>query len=105
MKKFRFLLPIVVVLLGLLVVSPAFGASKKKTPPPQHQGPVISSVSANSITVAEEKTVRTFTITQFTEINVNGQKATIADLKPGMTVSITMGTDPTKASRINATGK
>jgi hypothetical protein len=105
MKKFRFLLSIVAILLGLLAMSPAFGASKKKSPPPQHQGPIISSVSANPITVAEEKTVRTFTITQFTEINVNGQKATVTDLKPGITVSITMGTDPPKASRINASGK
>jgi hypothetical protein len=105
MKKFRFMFSVVAILLGLLPISPAFGASKKKSPPPQHQAPVISSVSANSITVAEEKTVRTFTITLFTEINVNGQKATVTDLKPGMTVSITMGTDPAKASRINATGK
>jgi hypothetical protein len=105
MKTSRFVLPVVAVLLGLLTMSPALGASKKKAPPPSHPAPVISSVNANTITVAEEKTVRTFTITQFTEINVNGQRATIADLKPGMTVSITMGTDPTKASRINATGK
>lgn len=106
MKKFRFLFPFVAVLLGILTMSPAFGASKKKaSPPPLIKSPTISSVTATSITVSEEKVTKTFTITQFTEINVNGQRATVAELKPGMTVSITMGTDPTKASRINATGK
>jgi hypothetical protein len=35
---------------------------------------------------------------------VNGQKGTIADLKPGMTVSVTIGVDPTQASRVVATG-
>ena len=106
MKKSLSLLFVVSVLLGMLLGSPAFGASKKKaSPPPVYQPPVISSVTATSITVAEDKASKTFTITQFTEINVNGQRATVADLKPGMTVSITMGTDATRASRINATGK
>jgi hypothetical protein len=53
----------------------------------------------NVITVSEEKTTRAFIIAQFTEITVNGQRATIVDLKPGMTVSVTIGTDPTRASR------
>ena len=101
MKKFRVLLPLVAV--AVLSITPAFGASKKKPTPPPQQGLTISSVSANSITVTEGKTAKTLAITQFTEIIVNGQKATIAELKPGMTVSVTLGTDPTRASRINAT--
>jgi hypothetical protein len=36
--------------------------------------------------------------------HVNGQRATLADLKPGMTMTVTIGTDPTHASRINAEG-
>ena len=92
----------------LLVVSatpPAFaGSRKKKATPAQYQAPVIANVTGNTITVNEEKTARTFIITQFTEINVNGQRAAVADLKPGMTVSVTIGVDPTRASRINATG-
>jgi hypothetical protein len=105
MKKSPVILPLVI-LLGLLTVSPAFGASKKKaSPPPQSKAPTISSVTANSVTVTEDKGTKTLTITQFTEITVNGQRATAADLKPGMTVSVTLGTDPSKASRINATGK
>jgi hypothetical protein len=104
MKKNRFV--IIAVLLGMLVSSAAFGASKKKAaPPPQIKAPTISSVTATSITVAEEKATKTLTIDKFTEITVNGQRATVADLKPGMTVSITLGTDSSKASRIVATGK
>jgi hypothetical protein len=62
-------------------------------------------VTTNSVTIKDENTTRILTITQFTEINVNGRKATAAELKPGMTVSITLGTDSSKASRIIATGK
>jgi hypothetical protein len=104
MKKFVFSLLAVSVVLAFAQVSPAFGASKKKATPPQHKEPVISSVTGNAITVTEGKVTRAFKITQFTEINVNGQKATMADLKPGMTVNVTIGTDPTRASRVNASG-
>ncbi len=102
MKKIRF--AFISVLIVLIVASPAFGGGKKKkaTPTPAYQQPVISSVKANAITVSDAKTTRAFTITQFTEINVNGQRATVADLKPGMTVNITIGLDPSHASRINA---
>jgi hypothetical protein len=106
MRKLHLLLIIATALLGIVVTNPAFGSGKKKaTPPPVSRSPVITSVSANTVTVTEEKTARTLTISQFTEITVNGQRATIADLKPGMIVSVTLGTDPSHASRINATGK
>jgi len=100
------LFAVISALLIVVTASPAFAGSKKKkaTPAAAYHPPVISSVTGNAITVSEEKTTRTFIITQFTEINVNGQRATIADLRPGMTVSITIGVDPTRASRINATG-
>ena len=87
------------------MASPVLAASKKKPPPTPSQAPTIADVTANSITVTEKNTTKTLAITQFTEITVNGQRATAAELKPGMTVSITLGTDPSKASRINATGK
>ena len=89
----------------MFAVAPAFAASKKKSTPAPVQTPVISSVSATSVTVTEGKTSKTLGITQFTEITVNGQKATAAELKPGMNVTVALGTDPTKAARINATGK
>jgi hypothetical protein len=96
---------IVISVLLVALATPAFaGSKKKKSTPAQYHPPVISSVTGNTITVSEEKTTRTFVITQFTEINVNGQRAAVADLKPGMTVSVTIGVDPARASRVVATG-
>src|SRR6266436_4210081 len=101
----RALFIVVSVLLVVSATLPVFaGSKKKKSTPAQYQAPVISSVTGNTITVSEEKTARTFIITQFTEINVNGQRAAVADLKPGMTVTVTLGVDPTRASRVVATG-
>lgn len=95
----------VFILIGALATAPAFaGGRKKKASSPKYQPPVISSVTGNTITVTQEKTTRAFTITRFSEVTVNGQKATIADLKPGMTVSVTIGVDPSQASRVVATG-
>jgi hypothetical protein len=97
---------VVWILLATIAITPAFGRGKKKasTPVPAYHGPVISSVTGNAITVSDKNTTRTLTVTQFTEITLNGQRASIADLKPGMTVSVTIGTDPSRAARINATG-
>jgi len=97
---------VVSVLLAGITITPAFGKGRKKnaTPVPAYHQPVISSVTGNVITVSEQKTTRAFTVSQFTEINVNGQRGTIADLKPGMTVNVTIGMDPSYASRIVATG-
>ncbi len=100
------LLVVVSVLLVALATPPAFAGGKKKKafPAPKYQAPVISNVTGNTITVTEEKTTRAFTITQFTEVTVNGQRATIAALKPGMTVNVTIGVDPSQAARVNASG-
>lgn len=95
---------VITVLLFLSEISAVAGSKKKPTPAPP-QPPTISSVTANSITIKDENATKTLTITQFTEINVNGRKATAAELKPGMAVNVTLGTDPSKASRINATAK
>jgi hypothetical protein len=92
-------------LLQILAPDPGRAAGRKrKTPPPEQHDPVISSVTANSITVTRQKETRTFIVTPFTEINVNGQKGTIADLKSGMRVDVTIGVDPTRAGRIVASG-
>jgi hypothetical protein len=94
------------------------GASSRKavpTPTPTHRQTVITAVTANSVTVETqtvadkggkvlESSSRTYRVTQFTEITVNGQRATFADLKPKMKVSVTIGTDPTQAARIVANG-
>ena len=99
------LLVVVSVSLVVSMSAPAFaGRKKKSSPAPKYQPPVISSVTGKTITVTQEKVTRAFTLTSFSEITVNGQKATIADLKPGMTVSVTIGVDPSQASRVVATG-
>jgi hypothetical protein len=100
------LLVVVSILLVALATAPTFAGGKKKkgTPAPKYHSSVISSVTGNTITVTHEKVTRAFTITRFSEITVNGQRATIADLKPGMIVSVTIGVDPSQASRVVATG-
>jgi hypothetical protein len=105
MKKSLFpSLVAVCTVIAMVTATPAFGGSKKKKATPAYHPPVILSVTGNAITVSEEKTTRTFIITQFTEITVNGQRANIVDLKPGMTASVTIGMDPARASRVVATG-
>jgi hypothetical protein len=98
------LLVVAWILLAAIAFAPAYGKGSKKKATPAYQPPVIASVTGNAITVSEQKTARTFTVTQFTEITVNGQRAGIADLRPGMTVNVTLDMDPTRASRIVATG-
>ena len=100
---------LLVVLLSLATLLPitAFSGSSKKKPasPPMIQSPTIAAVTADSITVKQAQVTKTLAITQFTEINVNGRKATAAELKPGMIVNVTIGIDATRASRINAMAK
>src|SRR5215472_4356218 len=102
----RALIVAVSVFLFVLAIDPAPGGGKKKktNQTPKYQPPVIASVTANTVTVTEDKTTRAFNVTQFTEISVNGQRATIADLKPGMTANVTIGGDPSQAGRIVASG-
>jgi hypothetical protein len=105
----KFLLPLSIIgLLAIVGASPTFGFEKKKkgsTPAPRPHETIISNVTPTAITVSDNKGAKTFTITQFTEINVNGRKGTAADLKPGMIVNVALGTDAAKASRITATDK
>jgi hypothetical protein len=79
-------------------------AKGKPKPRPTVQKTAIESVTATSVTVKEQTGMKTFTISSLTEVTVNGQRATIADLKPGMFVSVTLR-DPTNASRIVATSQ
>src|SRR6266496_5576041 len=104
MRKSLFAFLVVSALIAIITTTSAFGGGRKKktTPPPQPT--LISKVSGNAITVSDDKITRTLVLTQFTEINVNGQRGIVADLKPGMVVNVTMGTDPARASRINASG-
>ncbi|MEY2548504.1 MAG: hypothetical protein QOD64_1086 [Verrucomicrobiota bacterium] len=97
----------IAICVGMLVSTSVLAGSKKKptAPPAPAPSPTIVAVTADSLTIKDAQASKTLGISQFTEINVNGRKSTAADLKPGMTVNVTLGTDPSKASRINATGK
>ena len=77
--------------------------TKKSTPAPAHE-PTITNVSGNTITVTDDKSARAINVSPLTEVIVNGQKGTVADLKPGMTVALTLSS-PTQASRIVANTK
>jgi hypothetical protein len=92
-------------LLACSVVSSSFARTRStaKATPASHE-PRISAVSGNTITVTDDKSAKTITVSPLTEITLNGQKATFADLKPGMVVSLTL-TGPTQASKIAATSK
>lgn len=85
-------------------VAPSFAKTTKKATPALTHEPVISNVSGNTITVTDDKSARAINVSSVTEVIVNGQKATVADLKPGMAVSLTLSS-PTQASRVVATTK
>lgn len=103
MKTPRSLTIIVCALTAFCLAGPAVAKPKKKGPPPVQQT-VISSISGNTVTITDEKTAKTVTVTPFTEVLINGAKAKLDDLKPGMVVSLTLSS-PTQASRITATSK
>jgi len=91
-------------LLTCSIAAPSFAkVTKKATPAPVHE-PTITNVSGNTITVTDDKSARAINVSSVTEVIVNGQKGTVADLKPGMTVALTLS-GPTQASRIVATTK
>lgn len=76
---------------GVLLALPAQISAKgkgtqKKPEPVVHDA--VSVVTDNSITVAGKKESRTYTITRFTEIIVNGQRATAKAIEVGMSVSV-----------------
>jgi hypothetical protein len=102
--KIRFSTLFIFFFLSLFALSSTFGAGKRKATPIPHHETVITSVSPDSIVITADKVPKTYTVSQFTEVTLNGQKSTMADLKPGMNVSVTLS-DPTRLSRITATTK
>jgi len=105
MRTFAISVVFTCALIQILAPDPGFAAGrKKKVSPAEQHDHVILNVTANSITVTNQKETRTFIVTPFIEININGQKGTIADLKSGMRVDVTIGVDPTRAGRIVASG-
>ena len=110
----RIIWPIACVLLSIPTTVSSGSSLKYKTPPPTHHQSVIAAVTSSSVTVTNQtlsdkgklldKKSQTFAITRYTEINVNSQRATAADLKPGMKVKVTAAMDRSQAARIDANG-
>ena len=95
-----FRLFLVLLAFSVATLSTAVAASKKPKEPARVT--VISSVTGDSITITESGVAKTYTTNQFTEITLKGKKAKLSDLQAGMAVSVTLGTDSTKVSRIAA---
>ena len=81
----------------------------KKAEPPKPQYAVVSAVDpgAKTVTISHVNSPnpasKQLKVNERTEIEVNGQKGTLTDLKVGMKVSTTLGMDPTVAARLVAT--
>ncbi len=105
MRRFVVSIVFACLVIQVLVPNPSLAAGrKKKVSKIEQRDPVISNVGTNSVTVTSPRETRTFIVTPYSEINVNGQKGIISDLKPGMKVNVTIGLDPTQAGRIVASG-
>ncbi len=77
------------------------GKYAKKEPAPPHHTTIVS-ISADSISIKGSADAKTYKITRDTVIEYKGQRAKLDDLKSGMRVSVTPGSDPTVAGRISA---
>ena len=60
-------------------------------------------VTQNTITVREGKEANTYTLDKLTTITVNGKKATLAGVKRGMEIDVTMAGGE-KVTKIDVTG-
>ena len=79
---------------------PAGKYAKKAPEPPRHT--LISSIAADSISVKGSQDAKTYKISKDTVIEFKGQRVKVEDLKAGMRVTVTAGSDPTVAGRIAA---
>lgn len=101
MKRIICSLLLSVVALVVAMPSVSHAAAAKKTPiPPKHT--VIATISSDSITIDTGRTTKTYKIDKFTRLSFGGKTVTAGDLKPGMRVSVTQGSDKEVASVITA---
>lgn len=97
-------------LLLLLFTAPAEARSSRKKgakaapPKPQYEALTGVDQAAGTVTITMvngvNATPRTFRVTPFTEIEVNGQRGTFADLRPGLMATHGLGMDPAVLSRL-----
>jgi hypothetical protein len=67
-----------------------------------HQEHTISKIDSSSLIVKTPTAITTYRINAKTQIEFKGKPAKLSDLKTGMRVEVTAGTDPQVAERINA---
>ncbi|MGB8354377.1 MAG: hypothetical protein WCD79_10845 [Chthoniobacteraceae bacterium] len=103
MKKSLFSLVTLAALFAFLFTTALHAADPKAKPTPfvPHHT-VIGSISADSITINTFTGSKTYKIDKFTTITLLGNDAKTSDLKPGMKVSVTVGSDPAIAASISA---
>ena len=98
-------------LLALLICStlPALVFAGGKLKPKEPFKPaydVVQAVdpTANSVTIGHanstDTSTKTYKLDKFSEVEVNGEKASLADVKPGMKASVTPGVVENTASRL-----
>jgi hypothetical protein len=88
------------------LATPGYAADKKKAKKsPEPTTSSIAAINGNMVDITTGPTTKSLKVTQFTEVRLNGQKGSAADLKPGMVVTeVVLGADPSVASRINVSG-
>ncbi len=101
------------VALGLLLLSAGIshaGVPRGKThkPPPKTVYTAIASIDTKAMTITVEPknstatATRTYKISSRTQVTVNGQPGTLADLKPGLQIRIGAGMDADVAEELSA---
>ncbi len=102
---------LVLVAFALLLPSSAHAKRRRKKEEQQTQGSAFHMIkavneSAKTVSVGTEnnkdQTLKVLKVTTFTEITVDGQKATLHDLQPGMKVDLDMESD-NEAKTLDAT--
>lgn len=110
MKPFRLLA--IIATLAFSVLSPNHASAKgklpkaKPTPVPEKSKAFasIKSVSGDTITVEHSKTTTKYKMSGETQIQIDGNRATAANLKPGMHVEVTPSSiNPTVLRSVAAT--
>ena len=97
MKNAFSILLVVVIAVSVFLSEPAFAGKAK--------GRLVVEATPAKITLSVGgDDTKTYFITQFTQIYVNGRKRAAEALKAGMMATVTTGKDPAKATRINASG-
>jgi hypothetical protein len=96
------------VLAGSLALSVAAFAGPKITPrepfKPSYDAVQSVDTTANTITInhvnSKDTSTKVYKLDQKTEIEVNGEKGTLNDVKTGMKISVTPGFNDDEASRV-----